>query len=93
MLLCRRFGTVPTCSTPSREGQRHTKASLLNICSFERVLLMAPEDAFQREVFRRELDDEADASRLRALALELYDLWQRQRSVTNQLVLQDIRQS
>ena len=56
---------------------------------------MAPEDAFQREVFRRELDDEdeADASRLRALALELYDLWQRQRSVTNQLVLQDIRQS
>ena len=54
---------------------------------------MAPEDAFQREVFRRELDDEADAPRLRALALELYDLWQRQRSVTNQLVLQDIRQS
>lgn len=54
---------------------------------------MAPEDAFQREVFRRELDDESDASRLRALALELYDLWQRQRSVTNQLVLQDMRQS
>ena len=53
---------------------------------------MAPEYAFQREVFRRELDDEADASRLRALALEIYDLWQRQRSVTNQLVLQDIRQ-
>ena len=46
-----------------------------------------------REVFRRELDDESDASRLRELALELYDLWQRQRSVTNQLVLQDIRQS
>ena len=56
-------------------------------------LRMAPEDAFQREVFRRELDDESDASRLRELALELYDLWQRQRSVTNQLVLQDIRQS
>ena len=54
---------------------------------------MAPEDAFQREVFRRELDDEVDASLLRALALELYDLWQRQRSVMNQLVLQDIRQS
>ena len=54
---------------------------------------MAPEDAFQREVFRRELHDETDASRLRDLALELYDLWQRQRSVTNQLVLQDMRQS
>ena len=56
-------------------------------------LSMTSEDAFQREVFRRELDDESDASRLRELALELYDLWQRQRSVTNQLVLQDIRQS
>ena len=56
-------------------------------------LRKAPEDSFQREVFRRELDDESDASRLRALALELYDLWQRQRSVTNQLVLQDMRQS
>ena len=56
-------------------------------------LRTAAEDAFQREVFRRELDDESDASRLRELALELYDLWQRQRSVTNQLVLQDIRQS
>ena len=56
-------------------------------------LRMAPEDAFQREVFRRELDDESDASRLRALALELYDLWQRQRSVINQLVPHDMRQS
>ena len=54
---------------------------------------MAPEDAFQREVFRRELDDEADASRLLELALELYDLGNLQRSVNNQLVLQDIRQS
>ena len=35
---------------------------------------MATEDAFQREVFRRELDTTSDATRLRELALELYDL-------------------
>ena len=57
------------------------------------VLVMATEDAFQREVFRRELDTTSDANRLRELALELYDLWQRQRSVTTQLVWQEIRQS
>ena len=54
---------------------------------------MATEDAFQREVFRRELDTTSDATRLRELALELYDLWQRQRSVTTKLVWQEIRQS
>ena len=54
---------------------------------------MATENAFQREVFRRELDTTSDATRLRELALELYDLWQRQRSVTTQLVWQEIRQS
>ena len=54
---------------------------------------MVTEDAFQREVFRRELDTTSDANRLRELALELYDLWQRQRSVTTQLVWQEIRQS
>ena len=54
---------------------------------------MATEDAFQREVFRRELDTTSDATRLCELALELYDLWQRQRSVTTQLVWQEIRQS
>ena len=52
---------------------------------------MAFEDAFQREAFRRELDEETSPSRLRELALELYDIWQRQRTVTKQLVLQDIR--
>ena len=36
---------------------------------------MVPEDAFQREVFRRELDTTSDTSRLRELPLELYDLW------------------
>ena len=45
------------------------------------------------EAFRRELDAETSPSRLRELALELYDLWQRQRTVTTQLVLQDIRKS
>lgn len=54
---------------------------------------MAVEDAFQREAFRRELDAETSPSRLRELALELYDLWQRQRTVTTQLVLHDLRKS
>ena len=53
---------------------------------------MAPEDAFQRELFRRELDAVADANRLRETALELYDLWQRQRIVTTQLVRQELSQ-
>ena len=53
---------------------------------------MAPEDAFQRELLRRELDTVADANRLREIALELYDLWQRQRIVTTQLVRQELGQ-
>ena len=51
---------------------------------------MAPEDAFQRELVRRELDAEPSAERLREMALELYDLWQRQRTVTTQLVRQEL---
>ena len=53
---------------------------------------MAPEELFQRELFRRELDKVSDAKRLREMALELYDLWQRQRTVTTQLVRQDLGQ-
>ncbi len=51
---------------------------------------MAPEDSFQRELVRRELDAEPSAERLREMALELYDLWQRQRTVTTQLVRQEL---
>ena len=53
---------------------------------------MAPEEMFQRELFRRELETVSDAKRLREMALELYDLWQRQRTVTTQLVRQDLGQ-
>ena len=53
---------------------------------------MAPEELFQRELLRRELDTVSDAKRLREMALELYDLWQRQRTVTTQLVQQDLGQ-
>ena len=53
---------------------------------------MAPEDAFQRELLRRELDAVSDAAQLRQMALELYDLWQRQRTVTTQLVRQELGQ-
>ena len=42
-------------------------------------------EAFPARGFRRELDDET-MPLVRVLALQLYDLWQRQRSVTNQLV-------
>ena len=53
---------------------------------------MAPEEMFQRELLRRELDNVSDAKRLREMALELYDLWQSQRTVTTQLVRQDLDQ-
>ena len=53
---------------------------------------MAPEESFQRELLRRELDTVSDPKRLREMALELYDLWQRQRTVTAQLVRQDLDQ-
>ena len=53
---------------------------------------MAPEELFQRELLRRELDTVSDAKRLREMALELYDLWLRQRTVTTQLVRQDLGQ-
>ena len=53
---------------------------------------MAPEELFQRELLRRELDTVSDAKRLREMALELYDLWKRQRTVTTQLVRQDLGQ-
>ena len=53
---------------------------------------MAPEEQFQRELLRRELDTVSDAKRLREMALELYDLWQRQRTVTTQLVRQELGQ-
>ena len=53
---------------------------------------MAPEELFQRELLRRELDTVSDAKRLREMALELYDLWQRQRTVTTQLVRQELGQ-
>ena len=53
---------------------------------------MASEDAFQRELLRRELDGVCDADKLREIALELYDLWQRQRNVTTQLVRQELGQ-
>ena len=54
---------------------------------------MAPENAFQRELLRRELDAVSDAAQLREMALELYDLWQRQRTVTTQLVRQELGQA
>ena len=54
---------------------------------------MAPEDAFQRELLRRELDAVSDAAQLREMALELYDLWQRQRTVTTQLMRQELGQA
>ncbi len=54
---------------------------------------MAPEDAFQRELLRRQLDAEVSAERLREMALELYDLWQHQRTVTTQLVRQELGQA
>ena len=54
---------------------------------------MAPEDAFQRELLRRQLDAVSDAAQLREMALELYDLWQRQRTVTTQLVRQELGQA
>lgn len=54
---------------------------------------MAPEDAFQRELLRRELDAVSDVAQLREMALELYDLWQRQRTVTTQLVRQELGQA
>ena len=54
---------------------------------------MDPKDAFQRELVRRELDAEPNAERLREMALELYDLWQRQRTVTTQLVRQELGQA
>ena len=54
---------------------------------------MAPEDAFQRELLLRELDAVSDAAQLREMALELYDLWQRQRTVTTQLVRQELGQA
>ena len=54
---------------------------------------MAPEDAFQRELLRRELDAVSDVALLREMALELYDLWQRQRTVTTQLVRQELGQA
>ena len=54
---------------------------------------MAAEDAFQRELLRRELDSVKDAAQLRRMALELYDLWQRQRTVTTQLVRQELGQA
>ena len=53
---------------------------------------MGPEDAFQRELLRRELDAVSDADKLREMALVLYDLWQRQRNVTTQLVRQELGQ-
>ena len=53
---------------------------------------MAPEEMFQRELLRRELETVSDAKHLREMALELYDLWQRQRTVTTQLVRQDLGQ-
>ena len=53
---------------------------------------MEPEEMFQRELLRRELETVSDAKRLREMALELYDLWQRQRTVTTQLVRQDLGQ-
>ena len=53
---------------------------------------MAPEEIFQRELLRRELDNVTDAKRLREMALELYDLWQRQRTVTTQFVRLDLDQ-
>ena len=53
---------------------------------------MASEELFQRELLRRELDNVSDAKRLREMALELYDLWQRQRTVTTQLVRQELGQ-
>ena len=49
---------------------------------------MEAEDAFQRELFVK-LDAVSDAAKLREMALELYDLWQRQRTVTTQLVRQE----
>ena len=53
---------------------------------------MAPEDMFQHELLRREIDNVSNANRLRKMALELYDLWKRQRTVTTQLVRQDLGQ-
>ena len=70
---------------------RHCRL-LLNIPTYCHWL-MAPEDSFQRELFRRELDAEPSAERLREMALELYDLWQRQRTVTTQLVRQELGQA